>query len=348
MVCVGWLAREHAVTAQAPDGISLEWSAARGCPDREVVLRFLHARMPAQLTDVRLHARAKVVRHGAGYQLDVELDSRSGTASRTIRDVHCEPLAEAAAVLIVLALQSEAAAAEPVAKAAEPPEGADARESVAPTQASRAPSPPKVVPEGEPAEESNDVEPTELISDESPAPTQPRPLRLQLTAAARADFGTFPHEPALGVQAQLAARIRPLYAALGVTYWPAREQRSASYPNARLLGSGLFADFSLGADISALPVVLTPALNVELGQLYAEAAGILGPERNRVLWLAFGPSVSAALSVFDRCEIALEFSGLVPAYRNHWLVGTPEGDVPAFDAASVVLRVALRVGYVLR
>jgi hypothetical protein len=115
-----------------------------------------------------------------------------------------------------------------------------------------------------------------------------------------------------------------------------------------LRGRGLFFDLSLGADISGSPIVLTPSLNLEIGQLDAEAIGISGPEHNRMFWFAFGPCVSAAMSVLNDWSIAVEISGLIAAYRSHWLVRTPQGDVPAFDAAPVAFRAAVRIGYALR
>jgi hypothetical protein len=366
---IGWFAW-GAITSAAPlvgaaqdqpglmEGpIDVQWSAPRDCPDREAVLRTLQERMPAREVAVPLRARAKVLRHGSGYRLHLELDSPSGRAARTLANAKCEPLAEAAAVLIMLAIETEAASAARAPEPVEaPPPAEDARAltpgaSPAPAQGASAtntepPARSASVKDQETivAEESDSLD---ITHDNAPDASSSE-LHLQLSAALRADLGTFPHQPALGVQAQLAARISSLSVGLGLTYWPAREQPSLSYPNARLFGRGLFADLAAGVDISARPIMLTPALNVELGQLDAQAVGIEGPERSRMLWIALGPSLSAAVSLFTDWSIALEVSGLVPAYRTHWLVRTPAGDVPAFDAAPIVLRGALRIGYALR
>jgi hypothetical protein len=345
----------HRAAAQQPRaGIALEWRAPHGCPDRDAVLQILRARLPERYADVALHARAQVQRRAQGFRLTVELDTPSGRASRSLSDPHCASLAEAAAVLIVLALENEATTVEP-ATATEAPDMTESIEASSPPP--RAERPAEASPNEEPSDEDTprEARPEPSAQEDARSSTtsststsSPRPLHLQLSAAVRGDLGSFPHAPALGAQLQLAARIRPLYTALGITYWPAREVRSDLYPNARLHGSGLFADLSVGADVSGQPLVLTPALTVELGQLDAEALGIAGPQRSRVLWLAAGPSMAATLSLFERWEIALEVSGLFPAYRNHWLVRTPDGDVTAFNAASLVLRLALRVGFVLR
>ena len=173
-------------------------------------------------------------------------------------------------------------------------------------------------------------------------------LHLQLATALRADIGTFPHQPAVGAQIQVAAQLAKLFVAVGATYWPAREQRSPLSFDARLYGSGLFTELGFGAALTATPFVVTPLLNVELGQLRAEAVGLQRTERNRLLWMALGTSLMLAAEVWRGWNIALEASGLVPIFDTHWLVRTPAGDAAAFDAQSVVWRLSLRMAYRLR
>lgn len=285
--------------------MALEWSAPHECPDRPEVLAALRQHWPEGGQTSRLRARARVVRDGAGFHLKLDLEGDAGRARRTLSDPDCAALAEAAAVLIALALENRdtTGTQEPAEDASLPPSPDDAASSE---------------------------------------------FHLQLTASGRADFGTFPQQPALGIQAQLAARIDRLYVALGATYWTPRTASSASYPSAQLSGSGLISDLSIGVDATARPVVLTPQLNLEVGRLEAEAFGIAGPEQSSTLWIAFGPAASLAVSVLDDWSIALELAGLVTAYRAHWLVRTPSGDVPAFVSSSLVLRLAVRIGYALR
>lgn len=173
-------------------------------------------------------------------------------------------------------------------------------------------------------------------------------LQLQLAAAFRVDFGTFPHQPAMGVQVQLAARVAPFYIAIGATYWPSGEQSLTPYPKARLGRNALFGDLGIGADVTAAPFVVTPLIAVELGQLQAEAVGVLRPDRNQLLWVALGPSMSVSAHVWDGWSVALELSGLMPAGHMHWFMSTLTGDVAVLDAASVVWRASARVAYVVR
>jgi hypothetical protein len=329
-VSLAAIAATSVVRAQA---VELEWSAPRECPGRQVVLDAL----PERVRAVALRARAEVVHSAGEYRLTLELESRSGLAHRTLRHARCAELAEAAAVLIALALENEASAAAPAAPEPSQP-------AASPAAPPAEPQPPSVA-----TPPNSDIDYSEVAGlPEAPDEPGDFEFHLQLTASARADLGTFPAQPAWGAQAQLAARFARLYLALGASYWFPSEQSSTSYPGARVSGSGVFSDLSIGIDATSQPVLLTPQLNVELGRLDAEALGIAGPEHNSTLWIAFGPCVSVAVNVLKDWTVGLELGGLVTAYRAHWLVQTPDGDVPAFVSSSLVLRLALRIGYALR
>lgn len=341
LVTLAAIAATSVVRAQA---VELEWSAPRECPSRNVVLDAL----PERVRAVALRARAEVVRGAGEYRLTLQLESRSGVAHRTLRHARCAELAEAAAVLIALALENEASAAAPAAPASAGPAAPAAPEPSQPA-ASPAVPPAEQQPASVATPPNSDIDYSE-VAGLPEAPDKPADFewQLQLSASARADLGTFPAQPAWGVQGQLAARFARLYLALGASYWFPSEQSSASYPGARVSGSGVFSDLSIGFDATTQPVLLTPQLNVELGRLDAEALGIAGPEHNSTLWIAFGPCVSVAVNVLRDWTVGLELGGLVTAYRAHWLVRTPDADVPAFVSSSLVLRLALRIGYALR
>jgi hypothetical protein len=140
----------------------------------------------------------------------------------------------------------------------------------------------------------------------------------------------------------------PFYAAAGVTYWPAGERQSASYPNATLRGAGLFADLSVGYTLTAGQVAVTTALCGELGGLHAEALGIDQPQPKRVVWAAAGASALATISLLSHWTLGVEVAGLVPIFRTKWLVQSATDDVPAYEASIVAPRVSLRLGYRFR
>jgi hypothetical protein len=332
------------VRAQA---VELEWRAPRECPDRQAVLDALHPSGPA----VALRARAQITKAGAEYRLQLELESRGGRAHRTLSQPQCAGLAEAAAVLIALALETEASTATPQPDApAQPEPQAEPQPPAQPEAAQQPEASPAASPPSAATSAASSATDFREVAGLPQSPDYPGEAEWhwQLSASARADLGTFPQQPALGAQAQLAARFARLFMALGASYWLPREQSSTSYPGARLAGSGVFADLSIGIDATKQPISLTPHLNVELGRLAAEALGIAGPERNSTLWIAVGPCVSVAATVLKDWTVGFELGGLVTAYRAHWLVRTPTADVPAFVSSSLVLRLALRIGYALR
>ena len=371
MLCTALCAAKPTAAQVKAPNLDVAWSAPPECPGREAVLEILRARVPEGRAALDLRARAQIVRRGAEYRMTLELESLGTRASRRLTQSQCAPLAEAAAVLIALAIESQAqnaapeapqapsAIAEAEAVATPAPVQADAgsphtdstqsRREPAPetrTETAAAPQSSSTSPPGASAHERAAERP-ELVSPRASV-IAPRRLHLQLSAAVRAGLGTLPQQPALGVQAQLALRISALQLSLGVTYWPAREQGSPTYPSARLRGSGIVTDVGFGWHLTATPFVLTPALNLELGQLSGEATGIEGPELQRALWLAAGPCASIAVNLSYDWAVALELSALVPISRTHWLVRTPAGDVQAFVAAALAPRLSLRIGYLLR
>ena len=95
------------------------------------------------------------------------------------------------------------------------------------------------------------------------------------------------------------------------------------------------------------PLRLTSALHMELGQLEAEALRIDGPEVSHTLWAAAGLAMLARVFQLQGWSLSLELNGLVPLIRTRWLIRTQQGDVAAFVADPLVLRVAVRVGYAI-
>lgn len=370
--------------AQATPSLTLEWSAPPGCPEREemerALNRHLHASAAALAT---LQVRTQIVRAGSDYRLNLEIQTERGHAKRTLVNPQCGPLVDAAAVLIALAIdpnatqittgeasvaqeaedaaqrppQGQRSATETTSPRAEQPMPSDSDRTAAPTELTDAPLPAAGAIQteraaGEEPEQATDEEPEPAADADLPAwstvPSHgPDRLRLWVAAALRADVGSFPHSPAFGAQAQMALRFAAVYTGLGFSYWPAQAVSSEAYPGARLLGSGLFADWSLGLEMVASPLQLTVALDVELGQLRAEAIDIAGPESHHVLWSAIGASMLATVLNLESWNIGLELTALVPTFRTQWLVRTPQGEIAAHVSAPLVVRLSLRVSYAL-
>jgi hypothetical protein len=95
------------VRAADPLALELSFSAPEGCPQREAVLRSIQAQLPSDFRSAtRLRARAEVVQHGPqDFELVLEYSEDSGAHdARRVQSESCEAAADAAALLLSLAL----------------------------------------------------------------------------------------------------------------------------------------------------------------------------------------------------------------------------------------------------
>jgi hypothetical protein len=107
--CACWIALLPTSRARAADPLALElnFSAPQGCPQREAVLRSIQAQLPSDFRSAtRLSARAEVVAHGPqDFELVLEYSDASGAHdARRVQSESCEAAADAAALLLSLAL----------------------------------------------------------------------------------------------------------------------------------------------------------------------------------------------------------------------------------------------------
>lgn len=111
------------LVALAAGGLQLDWSAPGACPSRERVTRSVVELYGGDVSSVQLAVTATA--SGPPWTVRLSAASPGGVSRRSLRGESCEALAEAAAVIIAIALSAEAArAAEPVearAAAASPP-----------------------------------------------------------------------------------------------------------------------------------------------------------------------------------------------------------------------------------
>jgi hypothetical protein len=112
------------VQAADPLALELSFSAPEGCPQREAVLRSVQAQLPSDFRSAtRLRARAEVLAHGPqDFELVLEYSDASGAHdARRVQSETCEAAADAAALLLALALvPSHPPPASPPTAAAQP------------------------------------------------------------------------------------------------------------------------------------------------------------------------------------------------------------------------------------
>jgi hypothetical protein len=95
------------VRAAEPLALDLDFSAPAGCPQREAVLTSIRAQLPPDFRSAtRLRAQAQVIAHGPqDFELVLEYADGSGAHdARRVRSETCEAAADAAALLLALAL----------------------------------------------------------------------------------------------------------------------------------------------------------------------------------------------------------------------------------------------------
>jgi hypothetical protein len=320
--------------AQSPAGPALSWSAPEECPDVSAVLARVHAHDPAASTsrsDVRV--RAGISRTDGRYQLALRVEEGDAVAERALAGDDCDALADAAALLIALALTrgEDEAVAPNAAKPAEDPElgataDAGAADATGRDQLPGATGSAVASERSEPAADRGErvirVSPDNEVLERSGGPLG---LRFALGAALALDAGMLPRAPALGVEPVL--------------------QLQVEYASAQLAGSGAVGKLSLGADLLQAPLVFGPRAVLELGQLAVKTSGVSVPQRGRATWIAAGPALHVGYWVARRLELALELGVLFPFARPRWLLRTPDGAVDLFTAAPAVLRVTSGLAY---
>lgn len=225
------------VHAQASASIELEWRAPAGCPSGADVLRRIDALAgSAGAVETPLHATATIARSRGGL-LHLQLRVRAGAVAgeRHLDGKSCDDLAGAAAVTLVLLLQSgqplPAASPRPAAAAPQPtasPSGTSRPPAASAPQPSAAAPQPSTPQAGTPATPSTarsvDAE-AQPSADEPSSAGSRRPFRVLVQLPAlTSNFGLLPG-PSLGVAFATGLEFsRALVLAEGSLWLPQRWQ----------------------------------------------------------------------------------------------------------------------------
>jgi hypothetical protein len=335
------------VRAQGPDETALIWNAPAGCPDASAVLARVRRQIAQRkLPDQPWRARAQLRRHAGRYRMALTLYWQGGESSREVEAVSCDALADAASILISLAL------ADPVEPKPEPepePEPGPGLEpeSPPPSAASAAPAV-AAAPSAKPAPQSKAAAtPTEPTAGGLPAsPASAWHFRYGLIASLRLDLGMLPQQPAVGLAPRVLLQLGPLQAVAGLTWWLTARSQPDNYPSARLEGSGLLGDLVFGFELLERPLRLAPCLVFEHGRLRVRSTDVAIPDQIQFSWTAAGGGVRASVPLGANLHAGLELLGLAPWSRQRLLLRTPGGDVPLFVSAALALRISAELAYV--
>jgi hypothetical protein len=155
------------------------WDAPAGCPSREAFVQRVRAMATSPLADdIDIHARIHVEPEGARWSARVAIDASDAGSERSFEGASCAAVADAAALMVGLALTSAPPPSAPPGTPAVPAGGAAVEEAAAhPPVATRAASI-----EVQPAAPA----PHDAVSSRSLV------FRPSLRASAIVDFGTMP------------------------------------------------------------------------------------------------------------------------------------------------------------
>jgi hypothetical protein len=185
--------------AQSADALELQWETPRACMSASVARAAIRGLIRAERDTTR--ARVRVLIEGTqqrGYVARIEIARGESTGERELRGSRCDELAEAAVLVIAMAIDPEGAAARaaaanaipsasPAAGDTTPSEPVQPERQEAPVEAEGKPAQDEPVEEDEPAGDEDEDEPAE---DE---PSDPREAgRFVLGVRGTGDAGSLP------------------------------------------------------------------------------------------------------------------------------------------------------------
>lgn len=321
--------------------LSLTWQAPAECPDEAFVrneIDRLLAEGPPPAAQIEAHA---VVSRIGERRWRVHIETiRDGVAGeRSIEAASCRPLAEATALIVVLAIDPSRVRPPDEGSAASsslpgPSPGPPARARGAPFS----PSPPEP-----PARPSPSAHAT-IAPAHAPTPSGATPLARRRTmpvhwdvfAAVGGDIGTLPG-PAIGAALTAGVLVGPVRLEAYGAHWFGRAtgqaqiaegQTTASYGGTiSLSNAGTAGCFGLGFG----RFEVAPCLGIEFGQLHGVgSSSIETPGPNDGLWVAVVGALHGMLRVAGPLWVGLRIQGVVPLIRDRFVANINEQTLLVF------------------
>jgi hypothetical protein len=315
---------------QAPVPLDLSWSAPPGCPGEGsvggAVARLLEG---SSQSGSRVRVDAVVTQRAGGWTLTLTTTRDGAVGHRAMKADSCAAVADAAALIIALAIDP-VHVVEPATVAAG---------SAPPPPPPPPPSPPAMPPIVAPAPPA----PPTVAAPRPPPPPRARPIALGVALAG--DVGSLP-APAYGIEVSAAWVLRRLRLEAYAAYWPA-QTATVSLPG--VFGT-LSADVYLadGGVLGCYAVVATPRWRLEpcaaleLGALGASGSGLGVSTPGASFWAAARVDARATLRIADRVALVGGLGVAVPLNRQPMTETGPGANGPStvtvFETGSVAGR----------
>jgi hypothetical protein len=322
--------------AQQQPGVTLGWSAPDGCPSRAAVeAEIARLLVGTKATARPLDARATVTQREDVYRLRLEITRDGANSAREVDGRTCLAVAHAAALMIAIAIDPEAARAAappatPLPEPAAPPSSTPGQASQTSPPGTPAPGAPPG-PAAPPPVSASAPSPTTGVAsarilprDAAPRPTRSLPFRVFVGGVG--DVGTI-GAPTAGVEIGAALLPRPFRFDVGVTFWPPREVASAD-TNALSADVDLIAG-SAGACLAPPPLsraigerfeLDVPCVALEIGRMHAEALDAFENDEGGAAWIAARPGAGGTVLLPGSIALRLRVEAVIPFARPRFHV----------------------------
>ncbi len=347
-VCAATLAR-----AQPREQVlELSWLAPAECPTRPEVLERIRAHLPAlESSSQHLQAFASVTRSGTAYALVLALRGQDLVAQKQLEVESCPAAADAAALLIALAIDPNAVIARdpsgaPVDDGASGASNAQPVDA-APTATADAEAAAKPVPVAQPTPVAASRVPA--TRDAPPAASAAEPLRFgfMLGAELASDVGMLPQAPAWGLHPWLSVAFGRLRVAGGFSLWLPGQTR-VDRLDATVKGRAIGGDLALGIELLQSRWVLAPGAVAELLELTLSTTGVSDPGAADTAWVALGPGLHASYRLIGGLRVVADTSVIFPLTRARFLVHTDGADFELLETSVAAFRASLGLAYQVR
>ncbi|MEQ9321148.1 MAG: hypothetical protein RIF41_18440 [Polyangiaceae bacterium] len=325
-IAVGAIAT-HAFADDHP--IALSWRAPTGCPTETSVRRRIDDLIAGASVGRALAADVVVERDAGGFHVQMRLADERGGGERSLDAGTCEEIAEATALIVALAYDPEAVAANQARQAeGGGGEGEGGRSADPPPTPNILPLPP-VVPVAPPPPAPAVVAPPPVVP---PPPSREPHSRVASTRFVAAplvgvELGALPSAAAL-VGGELAVRLDPFDVRLrGLFALPVRDTVQGRD------AGGDFDRWTVGPAVCLAPwrtrrasegriggLRLAPCVGFELGQMRGRGFGVQNPDEGAALWLAPTPEGHLSLTLLPWLELELTLAAAIPLRRPDFVL----------------------------
>jgi hypothetical protein len=311
-----------ALAVGSPPGTVLDvtWDAPSTCPDDATARDRIRTRVADRPAgrDVQAIARVRELEDGS-WQVEVELRTEQGTATRTLQAATCEEALTATAVVVAIAVDPTPIGGPETPVAVPPPPSSPGETTPEPLlEPPAAVDPPTRVPA-----EAAEAEPSPTTTAPARADAGGRsrwPLGIAVSVRGGLDYGALP-SPAGHVAGAVGLLGRRWIVQAGPVH-RVRTEASVALPRPaggrfRLTAAQLGAGPRLAWGAFELPLWA----GLELGAIWARGTGEVDPLTVRRLWTAAVASVGVGWAPRDALALHVGVEGVVPLLRPTFTLG---------------------------